>query len=297
MNANLPNFETLISRLRFRHLKLIIALDKYKTVQRAAQEVALTQPGATKALNEIEDLFGHLLFIRTHRGIEPTQLGLCVVRYARIIFNEINHLRSSMAGVVSGQGGNLSIGIIMGSVSLITQVITDIYQDQKEVSVEITEDTSRVLLSLLEKRILDVVIGRVKASPRPYLFNSIPIHNETLYVVSHPKHPLAQEKKLKLCDLQSSKWVFYPADMPMRMLLEREFHENALDLPIDPIETSSAFTTITIMQSDHRFVALMSKDAAMPFIYSGMIKRLPLEIQSRSEEYELIALKGASLEP
>ena len=33
------DINTLISRLRFRHLKLIIALDEFQTVQRAAEEV------------------------------------------------------------------------------------------------------------------------------------------------------------------------------------------------------------------------------------------------------------------
>lgn len=291
------DINTLISRLRFRHLKLIIALDEFQTVQRAAEEVALTQPGATKSLNEIESIFGHALFTRTNRGLQTTALGECLVSYSRLVLNDIKHLKNSMQGVINGHGGNLSVGVIMGAVPLITQTLTDIYKVQPDVSIEVIEDTSQKLLLLLEKGSLDVVIGRVKASLRPHLFESAAIHSETLFVVAHPKHPMANLKELTLKDLEKSRWVLYPADMPMRKLIEREFHENSISIPLYPIETASAFTTITMMQTDHKLVALMSKDAATPFIQNGMICKLGINIQSRSEEYELITLKDSPREP
>ena len=60
-----------------RHLRLLIALHEHGTVQKAAESVALTQPGATKALNEIEAMLGVQLFQRTHKGLETTDMGLC----------------------------------------------------------------------------------------------------------------------------------------------------------------------------------------------------------------------------
>lgn len=294
---SLPPLSSLSSRLRFRHLRLVIALHEHGTVQHAANEVSLTQPGATRALNEIEDILGSQLFKRTNRGLETTELGLCVVRYARLIYTDIEYLRDEMKGIIKGRGGRLSIGIIMGAVPLITKAIAQIYQDQQDLSIQVVEDTSGRLLSLLEKGRLDVAIGRVKASQRNDLFESTAIHSESLCVISHPNHPLAQKKSLHLHDLHQVKWVLYPANMPMRLLLEREFHENALEFPSNPIETASAFTTLTMMQSDHNLVALMSRDAALPFLKAGMICQLPLTLASRSEPYELITLKGATLKP
>ena len=48
---------------------------------------------------------------------------------------------------------------------------------------------------------------------------------------------------------------------------------------------------------DRESVALMSVDASKPFVDAGMVYRLPIQLHSRSEPYELVTRKGASLSP
>lgn len=114
----LPTLDSMAARLRLRHFRLLIAIDDHGSVQKAAEAVALTQPGATKALQEIESAMGEQLFIRNHRGLEPNELGHCVIRYARLVMTDMQHLREEMKGVLEGVGGRLSIGMIMGAVPL-----------------------------------------------------------------------------------------------------------------------------------------------------------------------------------
>lgn len=58
-----------MSRLHIKQLRLLIALDEHGSLLGAAKQVALTQPGASKALQEIETTFGTALFTRTNRGL------------------------------------------------------------------------------------------------------------------------------------------------------------------------------------------------------------------------------------
>ena len=80
----------------------------------AAKEVAINQPGANKALREIETTFGAALFVRTNRGLEANDLGLCVVRYARMIYTDLGHLRNELDAIQKGRqrpgGGRLHHG-------------------------------------------------------------------------------------------------------------------------------------------------------------------------------------------
>ena len=71
----------------------------------AAKEVAISQPGASKALQEIETTFGAALFVRTNRGLEANDLGLCVERYARMIYTDLGHLRNELDAIQKGDGG------------------------------------------------------------------------------------------------------------------------------------------------------------------------------------------------
>ncbi len=110
----LPSVGSIVSRLRFRQVALLTALDEQGSLHKAAEVMHMTQPAATKALHEMESALGVTLFDRSTRGIEATELGRCVIRYARLIQSDVANLREELQGMLTGQGGRLSIGTIMG---------------------------------------------------------------------------------------------------------------------------------------------------------------------------------------
>src|SRR5437762_12076631 len=73
----------LLTRLKLRQLSLLQAIDRHRTLGRVAAEMRLSQPAITKALHEVEDIFGSRLFERTSRGLLPTPSGEAVLHYAR----------------------------------------------------------------------------------------------------------------------------------------------------------------------------------------------------------------------
>jgi DNA-binding transcriptional LysR family regulator len=81
------------------------------------------------------------------------------------------------------------------------------------------------------------------------------------------------------------------------MLLEREFHEAGLRFPLHLLETTSAFTTLSILQQNPSFVALLSTDVAQFCERFGMTCILPLQLRSRSEPYQLVTRRGSVLSP
>ncbi|MDB5771874.1 MAG: LysR family transcriptional regulator [Burkholderia sp.] len=293
----LPSLSSIVSRLRLKQLRLLVALGEHGSLLKAADEVALTQPGASKSLQEIESALGSTLFIRTNRGLEPNDIGHCVIRYARLIHTDLAHLREEMIGILQGHGGRLSIGVIMGAVPMMTDRLSRLLEKRPALSVEIVEDSSGKLLKLLDEGRLDLAICRTSISPRPELYDSRDVHDEKLAAVANVAHPLAKEKRVELADLAGFRWVVYSANMPMRMLLEREFHEAGLRFPLHLLETTSAFTTLSILQQNPSFVALLSTDVAQFCERFGMTCILPLQLRSRSEPYQLVTRRGSVLSP
>lgn len=293
----LPSLNSIISRLRLKQLRLLVALDEHGSLIKAAEHVGLTQPGASKALHEIESALGATLFVRTNRGLEPNDVGHVVIRYARLIQTDLAHLREEMIGILQGHGGRLSLGTIMGAVPLLTDALSRLLEKRQALSVEIVEDTSAHLLHLLDEGRLDLAICRTSISQRPHLYDSLDVREEQLAVVANKSHPLAKEKKLVLSDLAGFRWVVYSANMPMRLLLEREFHEAGLRFPLYLLETTSAFTTLSLLQRNPTLVALLSTDVAQFCSRFGMTTVLPLELHSRSEPYQLVTRHGSALSP
>ncbi|GGD77402.1 LysR family transcriptional regulator [Caballeronia grimmiae] len=290
-----PSLNSILSRLHVRQLRLLIALEERGSLLGAAKQLALTQPGASKALHEIETTFGTPLFVRTHRGLEPNAVGHCVIRYARLIHTDIAHLREEIVGIMRGYGGRVSVGVIMGAVPLVTDAITAASARQPEMSVEIVEDTSASLLGLIDAGRLDVAVCRTSVSQTPYLYDSVVVQQETLAVIANVDHPLAKRRRVALSDLARHRWVVYRANMPMRLLLEREFHDAGLRFPSHLLETTSAFATLALLQKNPSLVALVSVDVARFCTAHGVVCTLPLAFTSKSEPYEMVTRRDAQL--
>ncbi|WP_339429462.1 LysR family transcriptional regulator [Pseudomonas taetrolens] len=291
----LPSLTTIISRLRLKQLRLLIALDEFGSLHKAAESVAITQPGATRALHEIESTLGSTLFERTSKGLVANDLGRCVIRYARLIHTDVAHLREEMLGIMQGHGGRLSIGVIMGAVPVLVECLARLRAKQPELSVEIVEDTSARLLALLDEGRLDLAICRTSVSKHPAAYDCRLRDQEPLIVVANTGHRFAASESLVLSDLADSRWVVFPVNMPMRLTLEREFREAGLNFPTYPIETSSTFTTLSLLLQDPQLVAVMPVDVARMAVTHGMLVHLPLELKSRSEPYEIVTRQGVAL--
>lgn len=54
----MPTPNHLLARLRFRHLQLIVEVERTGSLSRAAESLSLTQPALSKALREIEEMLG-----------------------------------------------------------------------------------------------------------------------------------------------------------------------------------------------------------------------------------------------
>ncbi|MCY1275029.1 HTH-type transcriptional regulator GbpR [compost metagenome] len=292
MIASLP---ALVSRLRLKQLRLLIALDEQGSLHKAAEQVAITQPGATKALNEIEAAFGARLFERTSQGLEPNDLGRCAIRYARLIHTDLAHLREEMIGILQGQGGRLSVGAVMGAVPLLVRSLERLRAAQPELSVEVVEDTSARLLGLIDQGRLDLAVCRTSVSQRPDAYDCLELYQEQLRVVANPAHPLAGASSLELGQLAAYPWVVYPANMPMRLVLEREFSQAGLEFPRYPVETASTLTTLILLRQNPRLVALMPVEVAEAALQLDTLTTLPLSLHSRSEPYSVVIRHGAQL--
>src|SRR6476646_2317722 len=65
----------LLGRLKLRQLALVVAIDTHRSLRKAAEAVAVTQPAATRLLHDLEAALGVPLFVRHAWGMEPTGYG------------------------------------------------------------------------------------------------------------------------------------------------------------------------------------------------------------------------------
>jgi DNA-binding transcriptional LysR family regulator len=293
----MQTLDTLLSRLRIRQLQLLIALDEHKSLHKAAGVMAMTQSAASKMLRELEWMLDAPLFERSKNGMIANQFGHCVIRYARLLATDLTALCVEISEIRSGRGGRLAIGSIMGAIpEVVVPVLDKLHASQRNLSIEVVEDTSANMLQQLDDGHLDLVIGRSTVSDQPSKYHYQKIGDEPLSVVVGHAHPHLPDN-LGLRDLAGHRWVVYPTQMPLRALVEREMDLVGLAMPTNPISTASTFVTITLLMQDAGLVSVLPTDIANLCARHGMLRILPIELRSRSQSFGIVTRKGGALSP
>ncbi len=74
------------------HLKYAIEVERTGSITQAAENLYIGQPSLSKAIKELEDSLGIVIFRRTSKGAVPTEKGAEFLRYARTVMVQIEKM-------------------------------------------------------------------------------------------------------------------------------------------------------------------------------------------------------------
>lgn len=77
------------------HWRLLVAVADAGNISRAAEEIGMTQSGASQAIAQLEASLGFPVFTRERRYIGITALGEQVVEHARNMLSQLNVIRET----------------------------------------------------------------------------------------------------------------------------------------------------------------------------------------------------------
>src|SRR3569832_363525 len=129
------------TRLRPRDMELVLAIHEHKSTTPAARERGLTQPAASRALRDIEQLLRVHLFERDRsKGMSLTAAGELVLVRARALLADYRALAAELDAYRAGTGSRLRLGIIpFVSGPLIERLIAELTGERHRMSVIVTE--------------------------------------------------------------------------------------------------------------------------------------------------------------
>ena len=287
----------LINRLRMRDLAFLSALDDCGNMHQASEMVHISQPSATKLLQEIETAFGFSLFARHPRGMLPTDLGKEVLLYAKQSVAGLEHFARDLEIKQKGGFGHLVIGAIMGAApDLIAHAILRLKARNPLIHVQVVGETSDQILPMLELHKLDLAVGRFSSPLQHNRFDFEELKQEDLVFVARAGHRLCSSTNLSLDDLGNFPWVLQPLPNPTRVLLEREFAENDMPTPPNIVECNSVFAILQLLQFGDS-LALISEPVVRDHLRSKLLCRLPLKINGRLPEFGILTRRSTTLRP
>src|SRR5882762_10222192 len=138
------------ARIKTRQLLLLQVLAEEGNIHRAAQELNMTQPAASKLLKNLEDVLGVQLFDRLPRGMRPTWYGESMIRHARMVLANLSQAYDEVEALKAGRFGQVSVGAITApGMTLLPPAIAVVKQEHPSLRVSLQIETSDVLMERL----------------------------------------------------------------------------------------------------------------------------------------------------
>ena len=291
-----PNW-FLRARLKTRQLLLLIALDEQRNIHRAAEELCMTQPAASKQLKDLEDMLDVQLFTRLPRGMEPTIYGTSMIRHARMALTSLALAHEDIVALKSGMAGQVEVGIIMApGMSLLPRAISMVKQQSPLMRIGVQMETSNILLEQLERGTLDFMIGRILEKEGKSDLRYEELSDEKICLVGRVGHPLCTAQNLTLADIAPLAWILPPQGSVLRYRCDTMFRAAELTPPMNVIDTTAAILITSLLQQTDS-LHVMPIEVARYYESTTMLSILPIDLPCKMDSFGIITKRSRLLSP
>ncbi len=268
----------LTGRLRARHLALISAIYRLRTLRLVAAELHHSQPAVTKALQELEALIGARLFERTRHGLVPTPVAEIVVARGETILADLHRLAGDLTALDTGYQGIIRVGVIQYIPhSLLTDAIAKLSHGTHHYRFLVRDGSTDMLVSLLLRHELDCVLARFSPVDGAELEQTV-IYVQQPRLVANRRHPLRQARGLAIGDLKQSAWILPPSQTPTRRAFDEMLVRHQVEVRPPFMETVSVSIIKGMLRQQKMAVALLPDDIALEFEREGVGQILRLDL-------------------
>jgi DNA-binding transcriptional LysR family regulator len=251
--------------LDLRSLSYLLALARRANYARAADDLGISQPALTRAIQALERQLGMRLFDRDRSGVTPTPQGADFIERANVLVANARDLERQTALAATGASGRVRFGIApMPARALLAEALTR----QIEMAAELTND---VVVRNVEALWPLLIAGDIEffVSAEGQIPQSPPVRAETLGtfptgLIVRSGHPLLADP---CCGrafpmLISSRSGFRAAE---------DFHDN-VQLPPHVVED---FETMAILTASTDAIWICSPFAVRSELLNGTLQELP----------------------
>lgn len=281
------------SRAIFSRLPAFVAVAESLNFRRAAEAVGRSQPAVTSQINQLEDLLGVRLLVRTTRQVRLTAAGAELLERAKKLLTETERLVEdiqSQAGLLKGQVvASFSPTIAVG---LIPPVLGAFESEYPGIRVLIREDLGAPMFESVATGSVDFGIGPYYRVPDRLQFK--PIFDQEFFLILRQDHPLAIRGHARVRDLASLDLLWPAVGSTAREVLDKA--TQAEDIVIRPKYEALQYPTLFVMAAAGFGATVMP--AVSPDLLTAMkLKAIPLRGTRLTRPMGIITRRDEALAP
>lgn len=181
-------------------LKYVLAVAEHKNFTKAAEKTFVTQPTLSMQIQKVEEELDILIFDRSKKPIELTEIGTKIVIQAKNIVNEANRISDIVDQEKGFIGGEFKLGIIPTIMpTLLPMFLRNFINKYPKVKLKIEELNTETIIEKLEDGHLDAAIAATPLQNQN--IKERPLYYEPFIAYVPQNHRLYKNKILKVSDL------------------------------------------------------------------------------------------------
>lgn len=185
-------------------LEQLLAIEKYKTISKAAEHLNISQPALSRSIQRLEEELEVTLFERQKNKLTFNEDGISALEYARRIMELSNEMKDSLI-TASKARRTISIGSI--APAPIWTLTPEVSKLHPEMSIQSEIETHDKLEKGLKDGTYQIIVTNDSTADEDTIV--VEYCEEDLYVALPPAHPLAGRDSLYLADLNGQSILQY----------------------------------------------------------------------------------------
>lgn len=198
---------TFVDSMTLVQLEYVIAVDTYGSFVAAAEKCFVTQPTLSMQIHKLEESLGIRIFDRSRQPVLPTELGVEVIKQARIVLTESRKITEIVQHRKGELEGELRIGVIPTVAPyLLPRVLGSFMHRFPKLQLQVWEYTTEKILHELRVGLLDC--GILSTPIYDAAFIARPLFYEPFVAYVAPKSSLFSKREVTSEDILSDKlWL------------------------------------------------------------------------------------------
>jgi DNA-binding transcriptional LysR family regulator len=284
--------------LKIGHLRLMAALGRWGQISRAAQDLGLTQPAASRLAAEIQHIVGRPVYDRTGRGIELTEAGQMLARRALRALQEIDDAGREIAELDRAPSGEVRIGSVTGpAIEHVMPILRAARLSMPGVTIAVEVATSDQLCAHLMDGRIDIALGRLTGTGDAGMIDLQPVAPEPVDLAVRAGHPLLREEPVPAARLLDFSWVLPMDGAILRDTVTEALARRGLAPPANAFVTSSFLLTLALVSQTNAIAPVAAPVARAFSGAQGGIRRLRSDLGIEVGTFGLMLRRGRQLTP
>lgn len=183
--------------MELRHLRCFLAVAEELHFARAAERLHIEQSPLSRAIKELEEDLGVVLFARTTRSTRLTRAGKLFLEHVPRVFTALQQARDSVKAAANGFHGQLRVALSDGiTPSRLPALLALCRQEEPEVEIRLFEVPLSQQIKGLHDDLYDVGFARADEVGDGLIAEAV--WNDPLMVAVPARHPLLTYKRIPL---------------------------------------------------------------------------------------------------